>query len=422
MKKLKAQKYKLILKPEQERILFGWLCTLRWLHNHALDHRLINYNQFRKSMNYYDQANELPNVKLEFPWVAEVPSQCLQQKLKDLDSAYKRFFTGLGGFPKHQKKTGAMSMRFPDPKQFSVSTTTGKKKGFLKLPKIGLVKFYNSKELSGAIKNCTVSRNSSGEYFVSIQVEENELVLQKQNWKNAVGIDRGVRTFGMTSEAEALEAPIDRILKLEKKLIKKQRDLSRKKKGSKNFKKQSLRLAKVHQKIVNVRKDNLHQISRNIANSHSIVVLEDLKIKNMTASASGTVEDPGRMVKQKSGLNRSILRQGWYEFERQLSYKLQWSGGELIKVAPHFTSQTCPMCGHVARENRKNESFVCVSCGHNGHADVVGAINILERGYRSSVCGEFRSGSVKKQNSKRIRRSRNQKLREQWKPRRSKIA
>lgn len=396
MKIQKAYKYKLELTMEQEKILFHWLCILRFLYNSALKQRIVNYDNFRKNTSYEDQANELPDVKEYFPWIANVPSQCLQQKLKDLDSAYKRFFKGLGGFPKYQKRSGTMSMRFPDANQFSISTTKGKRKGFLKLPKIGLVKFVNSKPIEGTIKNGTISRNPSGEYFVSIQVEQNVLVLNRSNWSNAAGIDRGVRTFGMTSEAQTLDMPMDSIKAIEKKLSKEQRKLSRKTKGSKNFGKQRVCVARLHQKIVNVRKDSLHKLSHGVAKSHSFVVLEDLKIKNMTASSSGTLEEPGKMVKQKSGLNRSILRQGWHEFERQLAYKLLWSGGELVKVPAHYTSQTCPECGHVAKENRKNENFNCVSCGHSGHADVVGARNILERGHRLSVCGEVVPRASKK--------------------------
>ena len=205
----------------------------------------------------------------------------------------------------------------------------------------------------------------------------------------------------MTSEAEALELPIESIKTLEKKLAKQQIILSRKKKGLNNFKKQSRKIAITHEKIVNVRKDKLNKISTAIAKSHSVVVLENLKIKNMTASAAGTISEPGKYIAQKSGLNRSILRQGWFEFERQLSYKLEWNGGELIKVAPHFTSLTCPKCDHVAKENRKNESFKCVKCGHEGHADVVGAKNILARGHRVLVCGEVGPAVAKKATAKK---------------------
>ena len=232
-------------------------------------------------------------------------------------------------------------------------------------------------------------------------MKQDVVVLQRSNWSNAVGIDRGTRTFGMTSEAEALEIPIKKILSLEKKIAKEQRNLSRKTKGSKNFEKQKVQVAKIHQKIVNVRKDSLHKLSHAVAKSHSIVVLENLKIKNMTASAKGTKENPGKNVKAKSGLNRSIMRQGWGEFGRQLSYKLAWSGGTFLEVPPHYTSQTCPGCGHVAKENRKNEAFNCVSCGYSGHADVVGAINILERGRRLSVCGEVVPRVSKKLNLKK---------------------
>lgn len=118
-----------------------------------------------------------------------------------------------------------------------------------------------------------------------------------------------------------------------------------------------------------------------------MVYVEDLAVKNMSASAKGTVEAPGRNVKQKSGLNRAILDQGWSEFRRQLQYKLEWRGGELIAVPPQYTSQTCPSCGHVSGENRKSQAvFRCVECGYGNHADFVGAINVLRVGQTRRAC------------------------------------
>ena len=123
-----------------------------------------------------------------------------------------------------------------------------------------------------------------------------------------------------------------------------------------------------------------------------MIVLEDLKGANMSKSAKGTVEEPGRNVTAKSGLNRSILDQGWGEFKRQLDYKCRWRGGELLLVPPQYTSQTCPVegCRHVAKENRRSQSeFVCVACDHSEHADVVGAKNVLRAGHAQLACGEI---------------------------------
>ncbi len=349
-------------------------------------------------MNYYDQANQLSDLKESFPWMAEVPSQCLQQKLKDLDSAYKKFFTGLSGFPKYKSRHDSMSMRFPDSKQFTVIFRKGKRTSFVKLPKIGLVKFISSRDMQGHIKNCTVSKQADG-FYISFQTEVNALVLQTR--KNPIGIDRGVNTMGMTSEGECLETPLERITSLEVKMQRAQKKLSRKQKGSKNRNKARVNLAKLHQKIKNIRKDNLHKITHNIAKSHGLVVIEDLKIQNMTKSSAGTFEDPGSKVKQKSGLNRSILRNGWGELERQLAYKLLWSGGELRKVPAHYTSQSCNKCGHVDSKNRNKLAFKCLECGHSDHADINAARNILERGHRLSVCGEASVGVLAKTKARR---------------------
>ena len=128
-----------------------------------------------------------------------------------------------------------------------------------------------------------------------------------------------------------------------------------------------------------------------------MVAVEDLQIKNMTRSAAGNADKPGKNVAAKSGLNKAILDQGWFEFRRQLDYKLDWNGGMLIAVPPQYTSQTCPCCGHVAKANRKTQAkFECVECGYKNNADVVGAMNILARGYRVAACGEDGSGLARK--------------------------
>jgi putative transposase len=198
----------------------------------------------------------------------------------------------------------------------------------------------------------------------------------------------------MTSSGECLELPSASILKLEKKIARAQRRLAKKKKFSNNWKKQKLKVAHFHIKIGNIRKDALHKISNNIAKNHGLVVLEVLKIKNMTKSSKGTAAEPGKRINQKSGLNRSILRQGWGELERQLSYKTIWNGGHLLKVPAPFTSQRCAACGHVDKLNRINEAFKCLLCGNLDHADVNAAKNILALGHSAAVCGGASAGGL----------------------------
>ena len=188
---------------------------------------------------------------------------------------------------------------------------------------------------------------------------------------------------------ETFLAPLNSFKRHKKRLAQYQKRMKRKIKFSSNWKKAVAKVRKIHTNIANARKDFLHKASTAISKNHAIVCIEDLKIKNMSSSAKGSIENPGKNVKQKSGLNRSILDQGWGEFRRQLQYKLSWNGGLLLAVPPHHTSQTCPCCAFVSKENRLSQAhFSCIHCGYKNHADVVGAINILERGLRLLACGE----------------------------------
>jgi putative transposase len=152
-------------------------------------------------------------------------------------------------------------------------------------------------------------------------------------------------------------------------------------KDSNRLRQAQAKVSRLHAQIRNARTDWLHKQSTRIASENALVVLEDLNIRAMSASATGTKERPGRCVRQKAGLNRSILDQGWGEFGRQLAYKLQWRGGLLVKIPPAYTSQRCAQCGHVAAENRYKLRFACVACGHTDHADVNAAKNILAAGH-----------------------------------------
>ena len=195
-----------------------------------------------------------------------------------------------------------------------------------------------------------------------------------------IGIDMGIVRFATLSTGEYFK-PLNAFKTYKGKLAKLQKRLKNKTKGSHNWLKLKVKIAKLHHKIANTRKDYLHKISNKISKNHAIVYVEDLQVLNMSKSAKGTLEEPGKNVKQKSGLNRAILDQAWYEFRRQLEYKLVWNGGFLFAVPPQNTSRTCPCCGHITKENRKTQSdFKCIDCGYRNNADVVGAINILNRG------------------------------------------
>lgn len=247
----------------------------------------------------------------------------------------------------------------------------------------------------GDLKNCTVSRRGE-HWYVSIQVEY-EAEISHYPSTSMIGIDLGVKRFATLSDGSFIK-PLNRFRKLEKKLALAQRRLSKKVKFSANWKKQKQKITRIHERIANARHDFLHKGSTTISKNHAMIVIEDLKVKNMSKSAKGNAEQHGKNVKAKSSLNKSILDQGWGMFVQMLEYKQSWSGGDVLRVNPKNTSRTCPCCGHVAKENRTTQAnFECVECGFKANADHVGALNVLERGHRLLACGESPLGHSLKQ-------------------------
>ncbi|NRA83590.1 MAG: IS200/IS605 family element transposase accessory protein TnpB, partial [Gammaproteobacteria bacterium] len=259
------------------------------------------------------------------------------------------------------------------------------------LPKIGWVNFRKSREILGKAKNVTVSKKGQ-HWFVSVQVEQ-EVDAPKHGSSSIVGGDLGVKRFLTLSDNTVIN-PIDTD-KQTARIKELQRKLAKKVKFSNNWKKAKEKITQLHSKISNIRHDRLHKISTSLSKSHAIIVLEDLKIKNMTKSSKGNTEVHGKMVKQKSGLNRVILNQGWGMFKDMLKYKQGWRGGDGLFVDPKYTCQTCPDCSHKSKDNRLTQAhFECVSCGYTNNADLVGALNVLARGHRALACGEMNISSL----------------------------
>ena len=326
----------------------------------------------------------------ETAFLAYAHSQILQQTLKDLDRAYGNFFQKRAGFPRFKKKGQHDSFRYPQ--GFKLDEDNSR----VFLPKIGWVGYRKSRDTEGLPKQITVSL-SAGKWYFSVQTER-KIETPVHSSQSIVGIDVGITCFAVMSDGNRLEA-LNSFRKHEKKLAAMQRKLSRKTKFSSNWNKQKAKISRLHKKIANVRNDFLHKSTTSISKSHATVVMEDLKVRNMSRSASGSLENPGRNVKAKSGLNKSILDQGWFEFRRQLSYKLAWGGGQLVVVPPQYTSQTCHACGNVDKTNRMSQSrFVCTACGHSDNADHNAALNILAAGHAVTACGAERApASVVKQ-------------------------
>ena len=376
----KAFKFK--LKPNQTlaQKFFQFAGCNRFVFNKALVLQKEKLETEKKTFSYNQLAAFLTDWKKkeETSFLKDTHSQPLQQTLKDLDKALKDFFNKKKGFPKFKKRGLRDSFRYPQGVKVEGSNVF--------LPKIGKLRFVKSREIEGTIKNTTVSFKA-GHWYVSFQTEFERIETPHPS-KTKVGIDLGVKRFATLSNGDFFE-PLSSFRTLEQKLAKEQRKLARKTKFSNNWKKQKSKITSLYSKIANSRKDYLHKISSSISKSHAMVVLEDLKVSNMSKSAKGSKEAPGKNVKAKSGLNKSILDQGWHEFKRQLEYKLEWLGGKLVLINPKNTSRKCSRCSHTEKENRKTQSkFKCVKCGHTANADLNASLNILAAGLTAIACGE----------------------------------
>lgn len=395
---LRGFRYKLAPTPEQEVLFRQFAGVCRLVYNLALEQRREGWRQFERQtgqrLNYVAQARELTALRREFDWIAAVSQTCQQQALRDLDKAFANFFKGVARYPTPRRKNVNDSFRFQG-REVEMKRLSGKWSA-VRLPKIGWVKFRDTRPMRGTLKNATLSLDALG-WHVSFAREIEHVA--PANICPCVGIDRGVANTLSLSTGARVSIPCS-LEAIERRQRAAQRVASRRKRGSARRAKALRRAAKLSARRARIRKDWAHKTALDLARRFGTVVLEDLRIKNMTASARGTVEDPGRMVRQKAGLNRSILNQGWFGFETILAYKLEERGGYLCKVDPAYTSQTCSECGSVDRESRENQaSFVCRHCGFRAHADHNAAINILRRNTASmrmeeghKLSGEVRTG------------------------------
>jgi len=389
MRLVKAFRFRLEPTPTVAREMGRVAGCCRFVFNRALALERERFERKETHLGYADLCMELTSWRHvpDTEFLAAAPIHPLQQALKDLDRAYRNFFEGRADLPRFKKKGRHDSFRYPDPKQFAVDDRHGR----VKLPKLGWVRYRKSRSVSGTPKQLTISREG-GHWFVSVQTEQ-EVAAPVHPGNSAVGVDVGVAKFAALSTG-ATFAPVNSLRKYEKKLGREQRKLARKEKLSNNWRKQKARITKLGAKIASIRKDFLHKTSTTISKTHAMIVLEDLSVRSMSRSARGTVNAPGRNVRAKAGLNKSILDQGWAEFHRQLEYKQTWRGGMVIAIDPRNTSRTCHACGFVSAENRKSQAaFRCVRCGHAADADVNAARNILAAGHAVIACGDTKGAA-----------------------------
>ena len=377
----KAYKYRLKTNCDVESKLAQVCGSARFLWNKYLAMNLERLEKRQPILWYNELAFWLTVWKRseEYGFLKECPSQVLQQKLKDLDRAFVDCFDTnqpMKRMPVFKKRGLGDGIRFPQ--GFKIDNRR------IFLPKIGWVGFHKSCHITGTIKNITIT-NRGGGWYASVQVEQ-VIEIGRHPSDSEIGIDAGIKCFAAFSDGALVES-VNSFRKHEEQLAREQRKLSSMKKGSNNWKKQKRKIAKLHHTIANVRLDFLHKLSTEISKNQAKVYVEELQIRNMSTSARGTVEEPGRSVKAKSGLNKSILDQGWFEFRRQLDYKLSWRGGMLVEVDPRHTSQRCSGCGYTAKENRTSQAlFRCQAFGYEENADINAAKNIKTVGQTGMAC------------------------------------
>lgn len=374
--------YRFRLYPtDEQEVLFGQFAgTCRFVYNLALEQRCDWWRLFKAntgfSISFSSQCRELTLLRAEVDWIAAVSIIPQQQALRDLEKAYQNFFAGRADYPSPRKRGVNDSFRF-NGRDCPVRKLNAKWAA-VRLPKIGEVKFRLTRAIPGTVKNVTVALDALGWHVVFGTEIEHEAL---ENFGPAVGIDRGVVHTLALSDGRFMDMPRERLKLLDRRARKQAKKLSRCKRGSNRRNAARTVLARTKAKAARLRLHWNHERTTEIAATHGVVVIEALKTRNMTASASGTIAEPGSKVRQKAGLNRAILENGWYQLEVLLSYKLAERGAELRKVNPAYTSQQCSCCGTIDPKSRESQSvFNCGHCGHTAHADVNAARNVLKAG------------------------------------------
>jgi len=361
---LKAYKCRIYPNKEQEEQIHKTFGCCRFVYNQTLSYRKDKYEQSKQSMNKTSCNNYVNQIlKKEYEWLKEVDKFALTNSVYNMDSAYQKFFKEHTGYPKFKSKKNPKRSYTTNFTNGNIEVADNK----IKLPKLKWVKAKIHREFQGQIKSVTISQTPSGKYFVSILVETEHIPMVSTG--SMIGLDLGIKDLLITSDGEKYDN-IRTTKKYEKKLAKEQRKLSHKVKGSKNWNKQRIKVARIHEKIHNTRIDSLHKISHKLVQENQLIVSEDLAVSNMV---------------KNHNLAKAISDCGWYELTRQISYKSKWNNRRYIKIG-RFTksSQPCNVCGYINTEtkNLSVREWICPKCGTKHDRDINAAINILNEGLR----------------------------------------
>ena len=363
---LKAYKYRIYPNKEQKIQIAKTFGCCRFVYNQTLAYHKDTYENEKKSVSKTDCNNYCNReLKKEYEWLKDVDKFALTNAIYNMDAAYRKFFKEHAGYPKFKSKRD-------NHKSYTTNYTNENivvdfEKGRVKLPKLKMVKAKPPREFEGQIKSATISQMPSGKYFVSILVEEEQVELPKV--EKSVGIDLGIKDLVITSDGEKIDN-LKLIKKYENKLVRQQRKLAHKQKGSKNREKQRIKVAKIYEKIANTRNDYLHKISHKLINENQVIVSEDLSVSNMVKNAN---------------LAKSISDCGWSELTRQLQYKADWYGRTYVKIGRFVpSSQTCHVCGYKNEETKDLtvRKWTCPQCQTEHDRDINAAINIQNEGLK----------------------------------------
>jgi len=382
---LRGSRFRLFLTSPQELYVESVGAACRALWNVALEQRRAAWSLRHRHIAVATQCAELPALKCAEPRLADAPAHALIQTLRDLDYACRQY--GVLRVNWRSRRRWQPSFRIPEPRALGEVRRLSRRWGEVRLPKLGRVRFRWTRPIGGALRHATVKRDGDS-WFISFCVDDGR-VEAVPNGLPPVGIDRGVVVPLATSGGQHFPfvgmppGEQEHLRRLHKRL-------SRQQKGSNRRRATVRAMGRVYRRARLRRTDFGHQRAHELTTAHGLVAIEDLRVTNMMRSARGTVEQPGRNVRQKAGLNRAILDKAWGALGTALEWHGRKNGCDVVAVPAAFRSQTCSSCGHVAAESRESQArFRCVACGFKANADVNAAKVILGAGLALTGRGDF---------------------------------